>query len=274
MQDNPLKQYFRRPSIYIKLPSGGQYYTTDVVERTQSGELAVYPMTAIDEITARTPDALFNGTAVVDIIRSCVPSIKDPWKINSIDIDAIFMAIKIASSGETMDVDCICPKCSGESKFGVNMTNLLNTRKNIDYQSTLKIRDLELKFKPLIFEETNKISMTQFEIQKALISIEQIEDQEERQHQSKAVLDTLSRFTNDLIACTIEYIKTPETLVSNPEFISEFMANCDRQTSNEIRDYSIKLREGNALPELNIKCIHCQHEFKQPLVLNITDFFV
>ena len=79
MDNNPLKQYFRRPSVYMKLPSNGQGYPEGSLEMPENGELPVYPMTAIDEITARTPDALFNGTAVAELITSCVPNIKDPW---------------------------------------------------------------------------------------------------------------------------------------------------------------------------------------------------
>ena len=58
---NPLKQYFRQPAIYLRLPTGGKYWPPGSIELTHNGEFSVYPMTAIDEITYRTPDALFNG---------------------------------------------------------------------------------------------------------------------------------------------------------------------------------------------------------------------
>jgi hypothetical protein len=32
MSDNPLKQYFRRPSVYIRLPSGGKGYPPGALE--------------------------------------------------------------------------------------------------------------------------------------------------------------------------------------------------------------------------------------------------
>ena len=79
MSNNPLSQYFRQPSIYVKLPSGGQHYADGAIDMPANGELPVYPMTAIDEITYRTPDALFNGNAVTNVIKSCVPAIRDPW---------------------------------------------------------------------------------------------------------------------------------------------------------------------------------------------------
>ena len=101
---NPLKQYFRRPGLYLKLPSGGSGYTPADLVLPENGELPVYPMTAIDEITAKTPDALYNGVAITEIIKSCVPNILDPWKITSVDLDAVLIAIRAATSGGEMEL--------------------------------------------------------------------------------------------------------------------------------------------------------------------------
>ena len=104
ISNNPLKQYFRRPAIYIKLPSEGKYYSSDVINKTETREIPVYPMTAIDEITTKTPDALFNGSVIVELIKSCIPDIKDPWKINNIDLDTILIGIKVASTGNSLEL--------------------------------------------------------------------------------------------------------------------------------------------------------------------------
>ena len=79
METNPLKQYFRQPSIYIQLPSGGRFYQEGSLEPTANNEYPVLPMTTLDEITYRTPDALFNGNAVNSVIESCIPNIKSAW---------------------------------------------------------------------------------------------------------------------------------------------------------------------------------------------------
>ena len=63
MQNNPLRQFFRRPAVFFKLPSGGKNYAPGVLDMPENEEFPVYPMTAIDEISMRTPDALFNGSA-------------------------------------------------------------------------------------------------------------------------------------------------------------------------------------------------------------------
>ena len=69
IDNNPLRQYFRRPAVFIKLPSGVENYPDDIIEKTESGKLPVYPMTAIDEIsTIASP--LNNESGVLVVISS------------------------------------------------------------------------------------------------------------------------------------------------------------------------------------------------------------
>lgn len=273
MSDNPLKNYFRRPAIYINLDTGQDGYQQEVLEPTPNGEYPVYPMTAIDEISSRTPDALYNGQAMVDIIKSCIPAFKNPWEIKATDLDTILIAIRIASTGENMDVICGCPKCETENKFGVNLTQLLSIKRKGNYQKPLSVRDLKIKFRPLTLKETNKNNLVQYEVQKMLVEFNNIEDEEEKRKQTKTALDQLSGLTTEIIASTIEYIQTPETTVNDQKYIKEFLSECDRQLNTLIREQSIKLREETMLPQLKIQCLNCQHQFEQPLILNITDFF-
>ena len=273
MTDNPLRQYFRRPSIYIKLPSDCKYYDDTVIEMTHNKEFPVYPMTAIDEITSKTPDALYNGTAVVDIIKSCIPAITDPWKINSIDLETILMAIRVASSGEELEVSSVCPKCNNDGKFGINLVALMGKPQQTDYSVPLKIRELEIMFRPLTFTETNNNSISQYEIQKSLIDVEKIEDPTERSVFSKKMLSILNEKMNDAIGGTISYIKTPEAIVVDKNHIKDFLLHCDRQTHSVIKEASVKLQGETQLKPFNIKCVECSFEYEQPIVLNITDFF-
>jgi hypothetical protein len=273
MTNNPLQQYFRRPAIYIKLPSQNKYYDQSVIEPTQTGELPVYPMTALDEITSKTPDAVFNGHAVVDIIHSCMPNIKNAWEINSVDLDAILIAIKVASTGEKMEIGTVCPNCSTDATYDISLIQVLSQQQNVDYEKTLKIRELEIKFKPLSFAEANKNNLAQFELQKFLRDSQSYEDSPEKEQTIRDTITKLNSLFSEIISGTVEYIKTPESTVHEREFINEFMNNCDRNTNLAIREFSVQLRNENQLKPLNIKCMHCSHEYTQQLILNITDFF-
>lgn len=273
LENNPLKQYFRRPSIYFKLPSGGVYYTSNIVNIPPNGELPVYPMTAIDEMTIRTPDGLFNGAAVVELIKSCIPNIIDPWKLNNVDLDAVIVAIKAASGDGSMTIGSQCPSCDEQNEYEIDLLSILNKSVFIDYTDTLKIRELEIKFRPLTYEETNKNSLNQFKIQKTLVTIDSYEDGEEK---SKLMSDTIVQLTDlvtRMVANTIEHIQTPETLVTEKDYIVEFLNNCDRDTGSLIRNKSVELREKNELEPIDIKCPSCKHEYKQKIELNVTDFF-
>ena len=108
---NPLAKHFRQPAIYTKLPSQGEFWPAGALELPANGEVPIYPMTARDEIILRTPDALLNGQGVVDVLQSCCPSVKDAWKLPSIDVDAILIAVRIATYGNQLDVDATCPHC-------------------------------------------------------------------------------------------------------------------------------------------------------------------
>ena len=274
MENNPLKQYFRRPSVYMKLPSGGAGYPEGTLDLPENGELPIYPMTAIDEITARTPDALFNGTAVVELIRSCVPNIKDPWAVTNVDLDALLVAIKAASSpsGE-MDIESQCPKCEDVSNFKIILGGILAGLSNPDFDAELEVGDLSIKFRPLSFKEVNQASIEQFDLQRMFASLDNMADEEQK---SKAMQEALARITNltmVLLSKSIVHIKTPTMPVTELEYILDFLQHCDRNLYIQIRDYSSKMREQSEIKPMKFTCASCSHEYEQSITLNPTDFF-
>ncbi len=271
---NPLQQYFRRPAFYYKLPSGTNYYDPSVVEVSPTGEVAIYPMTNADEIVLRTPDALFNGTAIVQVIENCVPAVKDAWKLSELDSDALIVAIRAASVDGKLDIESTCPKCEESTKFDVDLMKLLmEKQRKLDYSEVLTIGDLEFKFRPLTYAEVNANAMRQFEVQRMIAQLEQMEDSEQKQQLSKDSMNKLTTMLIEVVAQTIEYIKTPEVTVRENAYIVEFMEKCDTKTNTSIKEFSGKMRNANSDTPLDIKCSHCSNEYSQPLELNYTNFF-
>ena len=273
LENNPLKQYFRRPSIFIKLPSGGKDYDESVIDMPSNGEIPVYPMTALDEISARTPDALYNGTAIVDLISSCVPNIKDPWKISNVDMDTVLIGIKTASQGNNIEISTVCPKCNEDALYNVNLISFLPGMKAPDFSNELSIGDLSIKFKALTFKQMNEASLMQFELQKIFNDIQNISDEGEKIKKNQQGIKTITDTTMKLISNTIEYIKTPSSEVSENLYILDFIRNCDKQTYETIRDYYTTIKAQSEIKPLKIKCVHCEHEYEQQFTLNISDFF-
>ncbi len=273
MDNNPLKQYFRRPAVFITLPSKGKGYPQDVILFPENGELPVYPMTAIDEITLRTPDSLFNGTAVADVIKSCIPNIKDPWRLNTSDLDAVLIGIRAAGGDSTLDVTTSCPSCKETNTYGVNLINVLSTLQMGDYDSKLKINDLQIKFKPMTYAEMNEAALANFEVQKTFADIEKIQDEKQKIAATQTAIKSITDITMQLISKSIEHIQTPTSIVNDKNYIYDFLINCDANMYEKIRDYNTNLKASTELKPLNIQCAGCSHEYKQPFTLNASDFF-
>jgi len=271
---NPLSQYFRQPSIYIKLPSQGNYYPEGAIEIPQNGELPVLPMTAIDEITYRTPDALFSGQAVINVIQSCIPSIKDAWTIPSIDIDSILVAIRIASYGHEMTFSTTCPNCQNEDEYGVDLRTVLDRMKKPDYTTPIKQGDIEIYFRPMTYKNLSDNNKIQFDEQRIFqsLSAEGTVDTT----QLTAMSDALKRMTEMTVSAlsqSVLTIKTPTAMVTEQEYITEFLKNCDSKLFNLIQNYVVEHKAEAEMQPIMIKCNSCQNEYEQSITLDMSTFF-
>lgn len=271
---NPLKQFFRQPAIYMRLPSAGEYWPDGSINMPENKELPVYPMTAIDEITYRTPDALFNGQAVVNVIKSCVPAITDAWAIPAQDLNAILVAIRIASYGHELEVGTRCPACETEGEYTLDLRQVLDQLKSGDFETPMVHGDLTITFQPMSYRGQNDSSQSQFEQQKNIQLIQQSDlPDEEKITRLNEALQQITQLTMSALKWSISSIKTPTALVTEPNFIEEFIKNCDRKLYTKIRDHIIGLRLASELKPLAIKCDNCSHEYQQQFNLDQTAFF-
>lgn len=274
MDSNPLKKYFRQPAIYIKLPSQGKFYPQGTLEMPQNGELPVLPMTTLDEVTYRTPDALFNGSAVISVIESCVPNIKSAWSMPSTDIDTVLVAIRIATYGNDLDISTTCPSCNTEADYNVNLHNVVEQIQVPDYNGPLKLGDLEIFFRPMTYQQMNENSMAQFQDQKMLQIIEGADPTDENNiKQLGEVLKKLTQVTTKSLAQNIAMIRTPQAQVIDQDHISEWLAESDRATFGKIRDHIIKIKQSSEIQPLSLKCSNCGHEYQQSFTLDMSNFF-
>lgn len=272
--NNPLRQYFRQPAIYIKLPSNGQFYSADALIPTPTGDYPVYPMTAIDEITYRTPDAMFNGQATINVIQSCVPNIKDAWKIPALDMDTVLVAIRIASYGHEMEFGTQCPKCQAESDRVIDLRLVMDGLKSPDYTKSIKSGDMEIFFKPMTYQDLTNNSQLQYENQKVLQLLPNTEMADaDKMSALSASLKKITEITIKALAQSVAMVRTPTAMVSEPEFIEEMLNNCDRNLFNQVRDYIIELKAVAEMKPLHIKCDECAHDYEQQITLDMSNFF-
>ena len=274
-QSNPLSKYFRQPAIYIKLPSKGQYWTDGAVEIPVTGELPVYPMTAKDEVTLRTPDALMNGSGVVDVIHSCCPSIKNAWDMPSVDVDAVLIGIRIASYGHEMDVETVCPNCKEENKHAIDLRVSLDTIKCPNYDEKITEQELKFKVKPQPYFGVNRGNAINFEEQRLADALERVNmDAAARTTLIAQSMSRLLEISIETVTQSTEYIELSDgTHVNDKAFIKEFYNNSDgvivRAIQRKLADINA---EGTVKPQ-KAACTACQKEYEIPLEFDYANFF-
>ncbi len=280
---NPLQKYYRQPAIYIKLPSGGKYYSKEVFTPTETGEIPILPMTAKDELTFKTPDSMINGQATVDVIKSCVPNLLDPWKMVNYDTDAVLLAIRIATFGETMDVSYLIPSPQEERQTStVNLPALLEELGKVtleDYATTSK--GFKVKIQPLDYKTLTKVQIAKFEQQKMYGTINSstlTEDQ--KQTAFSKSFETLNTVNFSLLLDSIQEITTPDgVVVTDRQQIIDFVNNADTVTVREIEEKLTALRLQAQMKPIKVKATEEQIKkgvpatFEVPITFDNSNFF-
>ena len=274
---NPLASFFRQPKIYISLPSKGRFYPEGSLEKTENNEYPVFAMTARDELLFKTPDALMNGQATVEVIKSCVPAIKDPWRLPSIDVDALLVSIRIATYGEEMDVGASCPKCNTKNDFAVDLKGVLDKLNQIDFNDKVEIgSNMLVHLKPMDYSQITKTALKTFEHQRifSIVNDDSLaEDQKVKMFQDSFI--KLTDITIEAAANCIHKIETSSGSTDNPEFIKEFLIKADKSVFKEVNDAINKSTEKGTMSSFSAKCQNkeCGHEWTVALTMDQSDFF-
>lgn len=280
-KNNPLHKYFRQPKIYIRLPSSGNYYPEGALEKTETGEYPVYSMTAKDEIVMKTPDALMNGQATVDIIQSCMPNIKNAWKIPSIDLDAVLVAIRIATYGEMLDVNTVVPGIGEERTYETDLRLVLDRLGNAAFDPVCKINDeLEVRLRPLTYDEFTKNSVRSLEEQRILkIVNDEMLDDTDKLEKFAVSFRKLTEVTINMVSAGIQEVITADAVVSNQLHIQEFVNNADKEILKTIiihldeqkKKFNIEPFRVQSTPEE--VAAGAPETFEVPITLDSSNFF-
>jgi hypothetical protein len=235
---NPLSKHFRQPKLFVELPSRGQYYADGAIVIPSNNQFPVLAMTAKDELMFKTPDALLNGQATVSVIQSCFPSIKDAWSVPSIDIDAILIAIRIATYGESMDLDIKIPNTNEERGFSVDLRVMLDTLSASEYNNILEFGAYTFELRPLNYKSYTETAMKTFEEQRIFQTInnQDLDDTQKLEMFTKS-FDRLTDINISQLSKTVVSVSYgQEDAVTNPEFIAEFFENTEKEVFKSIID--------------------------------------
>jgi len=273
--NNPLSKHFRKPVMHIRLPSDGKFWAENSLDLPVTGEIPVYPMTAGDEITLKTPDALLNGAGVVSVIQSCCPSIVDAWKMPSIDVDTVLIAIRVASYGNAMGISTKCPGCGENHEYDIDLSGLISKVKSPDYSRPIEFEDLKIYTKPQIYFSVTANNLVQYEEQRILQTINSTsEDEDVRNAKLAASMKKLLGLANELLVNSTDYIELSDgTQVSNRDHIKEFYANADGRVTKLLEARLSELAQEGALPLTKLSCTGCKNEYETPLEFDYSTFF-
>ena len=254
MVKNPLTSFMRQPKVYISLPSQGQFWPDGTLDLPENQQIAVYSMTAKDELLLNIPDALMNGQAVVDVIQHCIPSIKNAWYVPSIDIDLLLLSIRLATYGEMMSTPV---KISEDIEYDYQvdlrlvMDDILN---NVSWNTVIPVHEnMTVYVRPLFYKEMTKNAIQTFETQKIMQAVNDEKlTEEQKQEIFKTSFSKLTEVTLGMVANSIFRIDTNEGSVDNPEFIREFVENADKEIFSIIQTHIQQLQEQNTIKPLTI----------------------
>jgi hypothetical protein len=278
---NPLASYMRQPKIYIKLPSGGNFWPDRSIDMPETMELPVFSMTAKDELAFKTPDALLNGQAVVDVIQSCIPNIKNAWHAPSLDIETLLIAIRLATYGEKMSFSHKIPVIDEEVDYEIDLRIILDQQRQTTWVEQLAISENLLIFvKPLTLKHMNETSLKSFETTRImnLVNDDTIPD-DKKLEMFNTSFNNLTQITVDLLSESIYKIVADDSEVTDKKQILEFVSNIDKSLFDTINQHLFKLKEMNEIKPIEFTTTEEQQlagapaTYKIPLNFNESNFF-
>ena len=274
--NNPLIAAYRKPAVYISLPSQGKYYKNKP-KLSVDNELAIFPMTARDELVTKTPDALFNGEATVSMINSCCPDIQDPNEMPVNDLMAVLIGIRIASYGSDIDIDAQCPNCEHMNQLSVNSNAILATLKpNETPEVTELANGFRVKCKPYTLRDRTTLQVQQIKQRKLIESLSDARlSDEEREAKFGKTFVELADITVGLIANCIDSVMIPgNETIDDVAQILEWLKSITKKDYDSIKSTVEGLSNSGVNSNFNAKCQSCGHDWKTAVDLDMANFFV
>ena len=275
MTDNPLQKLFRSKSYYLELPSNGAHYPSGITLGAD-GELGIMPMTIKDEIILKSPDVLFNGEALYELFRSCVPDIVNPQEIPQCDIDSILIGIRMAAGKKNIEISSTCPECEKSSEYELSLSTMLQSIKPISTENTITLDDATvITVRPYSLQSQVKSKVQAFHQHRMQLVLNSDEiDQDAKTAAFDEAMVSSSLIQIALVADNIVKV-TPhdEQPVENVEFIMDWVSNMDKETYKLLIAKIAELSNAEMDNTFNVTCEHCEHGYKTAVEINPVNFF-
>lgn len=146
VEKNPLIERTQKiiPATTVRLPSRGIFYKNGEIDEVSNGEITLYPMTTLDEIIIRSPDMLYQGTAIEKIISRCAPQVKKPLELLAKDVDYLLVMLRKLTYGNSIVVPITCTTKIEKAENQAEIDNIQTNQYTILLDSfTSKSKELD-----------------------------------------------------------------------------------------------------------------------------------
>ena len=279
-ESNPLKKYYRQPKQFVRLPSNYKYYKPGTIQVPESGEVAVFPMTAKDELLFKTPDALLNGEATVRVIQSCIPAITNAWEMPALDIDACLVAIRMATYGTKMQVKVFVPKTKIEKDMELDLQAALDRLLSHTYEEKFLYQNMEVTTRPLTYKEFTEAAIKTFEEQRMAAMVQDKEmPEEEKIKRFQPSFSKLTDINIQMVSASVASIRVDGQVVTDKTQIQEFLENTSKEFYQTIIDQSTKQKDNFTIPPVEMTATPeeikagAPETYKVPVLFDQANFF-
>jgi hypothetical protein len=278
---NPLEPYFRKPQVYISLPSQGRWYKPQDITLTGDNELAIYGMTARDDVLLNTPDAMLNGEALKKVIANCVPDVHNINALVTPDLEAIFVAMKLASGDGTIEINRDCPKCGHDCSWDLQCQPILDRQTLIEHQDGVVVVDqsLEIHVKPYDYKQRSIFIQQEYQEERAIRQWDTLNPDSSDLLKAEVMaqaIDNISQITIKLVSASITHVKILHSgeVVSDPDFIIEWLRSAPRAQAEAIISAVDQLNKCGPNKNIDVECPSCANTWQVTISYDPISFFV
>ena len=269
-----LEKHKRHPKLYIDLPSQGRFYDDTVANKVE--HIPVFGMSAMDEIILKTPDALFSGEATAQVIKSCIPDILDPWQLVGYDIDYVLVAIRIATYGESIDVNTTCKNCKTSTASSVQLTRLLELLNSNELVHSFDMNGLTFHINPITYKFTTDFSIESYTIERQILDVPNLDiEQKEKDRILNNLYTQAAELNLKLAISHIAEITSGDEREDNKQAIFEFVQENDVEFYNNLKNTITKISGNWSLPAFDVECSNeeCNETYKTAVDMDYANFF-
>lgn len=255
---NPLMVKLRVPPEIHRIPSGASFYSEVTMDTSSKGEVHIHPMTAIEEIDIKSPDLLFNGEAIVNLLRKCVTEIRDPNELFIKDVDFLMTAIRKATFGPEYEInykhDCTEAK---EHSYIIDLNVILSSAKELNPITFRNISTVTIGND----ESTYLVTLTPMKLKHMIQMLQSIDRKLSEDERKTKLFSSLVMMIQDIDGIT------------DPDQLIEFISSIPTTWVEKITQQAEKISQWGPVFKQTAICKDCGVEVELEININPLSFF-